>query len=190
MLEKASPGVVAERERIAARVRDELVAAGLPVVVPGLYPGLSQGAEVTVDGFDDDAGGVSVGWRSSPRLESRVLRAAELNLPDDPALLHQQVVMEAMLSAITAILVSAGFTVCENPNDYAPFTVSVPTGPDDGPSWGTRKEETAPQCRSSDGCGPSPGTGTHARREEENHGVSGRRIPPEGHAEPTNCGTS
>ncbi|MER5498695.1 hypothetical protein ABT096_16090 [Streptomyces sp. NPDC002561] len=163
MLEKASSETLAERERIAARARDELVAAGLPVVVPGLYPGLSQGVEVTVDGFDDDAGGVCVGWRSSPRLENRVLRAAEFNLPDDPALVHQQVVMEAMLSAITAILVSAGFTVRENLNDYAPFTVAVPTGPSGGPSWATRKEEMAPPCRSADGRGPSPDTSTGQR---------------------------
>nr|WTB35060.1 hypothetical protein OG781_41405 [Streptomyces sp. NBC_00830] len=47
MLEKVGAEVLAERERIAARVRDELVAAGLPVVAPGLNRVLSQGAEVT-----------------------------------------------------------------------------------------------------------------------------------------------
>lgn len=84
---------------------------------------------MTVDPFDDDAGGVSVAWSSSPRLQSCVMRAARHNLLDDPALAHQQVVLEAMLAAITAILVSAGFTVRDSLNDYAPFTLEVLAGP-------------------------------------------------------------
>ncbi|MFG1808270.1 hypothetical protein [Streptomyces sp. NPDC049040] len=143
MLEKVGAEVLAERERIAARVRDELVAAGLPVVAPGLNPVLAQGVEVTVDPFDDAAGGVSVGWKSSPRLQSCVLRAVKHSLLDDPALAHQQVVLEAMLAAITAILGSAGFTVRDSLNDYAPFTLEVPAGPGGSPSWGPREEEVA-----------------------------------------------
>ncbi|MGP3633644.1 hypothetical protein ACTU45_09800 [Streptomyces sp. 24-1644] len=157
MLEKAGAEALAERERIAARVRDELVAAGLPVVAPGLNPALSEGVEVNVDAFDDDAGGVSVGWRSSPRLESCVLRAARRNLPDHPALVHQRVVLEAMLAAITAILGSAGFTVRDSLNDYAPFTVQVPAGPGGSPSWASRDEEVAVPRRSAAGCGASAG---------------------------------
>ncbi|MFE3905705.1 hypothetical protein ACFXPY_36895 [Streptomyces sp. NPDC059153] len=141
MLQKVGAEVLAERERIAARVRDELVAAGLPVVAPGLNRLLSQGVEVTVDPFDDDAGGVSVAWRSSPRLGSCVLRAVKLNLLDDPAFEHQRVVLEAMLAAITAILGSAGFTVRDSLNDYAPFTLEVLAGPSGSPSWGLREEE-------------------------------------------------
>ncbi|WP_405401162.1 hypothetical protein [Streptomyces sp. NBC_01104] len=143
MLEKVDAEVLAERERIAARVRDELVAAALPVVAPGLYTVLSQGIEVTIDPFDDDAGGVSVAWRSSARLQNCVLRAVKHNLLDDPVLSHQQVVLEAMLAAITAILVSAGFTVRESRNDYAPFTLEVLAGPGGPPSWGLRKNEVA-----------------------------------------------
>ncbi|WP_326615251.1 hypothetical protein OG949_40885 (plasmid) [Streptomyces scopuliridis] len=143
MLDKAGAAVLAERERIAARVRDELMAAGLPVVAPGLNPVLSQGVEVTVDPFDDDVGGVSVAWRSSPRLRSCVLRAVKLNLLDDPAFAHQRVVLEAMLPAITAILVSAGFTVRDSLNDHAPFTLEVLAGPGGSPSWGLREEEVA-----------------------------------------------
>ncbi|MEU0630747.1 hypothetical protein [Streptomyces sp. NPDC005989] len=116
------------------------MAAGLPVVVPGLNRLLAQGVEVTVDPFDDDAGGVSVAWRSSPRLGSRVLRAAKANLLDDPAFEHQRVVLEAMLAAITAILESAGFTVRDSLNDYAPFTLELLAGPSGSPSWGLREE--------------------------------------------------
>ncbi|MER8090703.1 hypothetical protein ABTZ57_37910 [Streptomyces sp. NPDC094048] len=155
MLEKAGAEVVAERERIAARVRDELVAAGLPVVASGLNRVLSQGVEVTVDPFDDDAGGVSVSWSSSPRLQSCVMRAARHNLLDDPALAHQQVVLEAMLAAITAILVSAGFTVRDSLNDYAPFTLEVLAGPGGPPSWGLREEEVAVAGRSAGAGGAS-----------------------------------
>lgn len=155
MLDKVGTEVLAER--VAARVRDELVAAGLPVVVPGLNPVLSQGVEVIVDPFDDDAGGVSVAWRSSPRLQSCVLRAVRLNLLDDPAFAHQRVVLEAMLAAVTAILESAGFTVRDSLNDYAPFTLEVLAGPGGDPSWGLREEEVAVPGRSTDGRGSSPG---------------------------------
>ncbi|MFC8538150.1 hypothetical protein ACFUJY_30145 [Streptomyces sp. NPDC057249] len=141
MLEKTDAEVLAQRERIAARVREELVAAGLPVLAPGVNPLLSRGVEVTVDPFDDAAGGVSVGWRSSPRLHSCVRRAAQHNLRDDPALAHQKVVLEGMLAAITAILRSAGFTVRDSLNDYAPFTVQVPAGPGGRPSWVPGEEE-------------------------------------------------
>ncbi|WP_034086760.1 hypothetical protein [Streptacidiphilus albus] len=148
MLERVGAEVLAERERIATRVRDELVAAGLPVVAPGLNPVLSQGVEVSVDPFDSAAGGVSVGWRSSPRLQSCVLRAVKHHLLDDPALAHQQVVLEAMLAAIAAILGSAGFTVRDSLNDYAPFTLEVLTGPGGHPSWGQREEEVTVSGRS------------------------------------------
>jgi hypothetical protein len=43
MVEEASAEVMAERQRLAERVRNELVAAGLPVVFPQLLPLLSQG---------------------------------------------------------------------------------------------------------------------------------------------------
>lgn len=155
MLEKVGAEVLAERERIAARVRDELAAAGLPVMAPGLNRALSQGVEVNVDPFDDDAGGVSVSWSSSPRLENCVLHAARYTLLDDPVLAHQQVVLEAMLAAITAILTSAGFTVRDSRNDYAPFTVDVPAGPGGSPSWALRAEEVTVPGRSADAGGAS-----------------------------------
>ncbi|MFD0340223.1 hypothetical protein ACFVH0_16300 [Streptomyces sp. NPDC127117] len=157
MLEKVGAEVLVERERIAARVRDELMAAGLPVLAPGLDPVLSQGVEVNVDPFDDDAGGVSVAWRSSPRLENCVLRAVKLNLLDDPTLAHQRVVLEAMLAAITAILMSAGFTVRDSLNDYAPFTLEVPAGPGGSPSWALRDEELTVSGRSTGVGGASDG---------------------------------
>ncbi|MFE1442732.1 hypothetical protein [Streptomyces sp. NPDC058739] len=139
MLEKAGAEVLAERERTAARVRDELAAAGLPLVAPGL----SHGVEVTVDPFADGAGGVYVSWRSSPRLQSRVLRAAKLNLLDDPVLAQQGAVLQAMLAAVTAILEAAGFTVRDSLNDYAPCSLEVLAAPHGNPTWEPHEEEAA-----------------------------------------------
>ncbi|MEO3788522.1 hypothetical protein ABGB12_34795 [Actinocorallia sp. B10E7] len=148
MFEKVSAEVLAERERIAARVRDELAAAGLPVVAPGLSIELSQGAEVTVCPLQDCEAGVTVAWNASPRLRSCMARAAELALVNDPALRHGGTVLEAMLPAIAAILASAGFDVRDSLNDYASFTLEVLAGPSGRPVWAPHDEEIARPDRS------------------------------------------
>ena len=70
-------------QKLARRVRDELAAAGLPVVAPELDPVLAGGAEVDIDDGDDAAGGVFVGWQSSPRLRACTSRAFRLKQLDE-----------------------------------------------------------------------------------------------------------
>ena len=129
VFKKANAEVLAERERIAARVRDELTAAGL-VVVPqttNTMMWLRQGAEVTVD--DDDAGGVVIGWECHPVLRDRAQQVFIQKRYDDPGFLHHGAAQQAMLTAMTKILTSAGFTVVDNPDDMNPLTLSVQAAP-------------------------------------------------------------
>jgi hypothetical protein len=75
-------------EALALRVRNELAAAGLPVLAPGVNRILVSGAEVEVDGGADAASGIFVGWSASPRLRECAVRAFRLRLLDDPLLRH------------------------------------------------------------------------------------------------------
>ena len=133
MFEKAGREVVDARERVAARVREELAAAGLPVAASGAYMGmlLGQGAEVTVDDGADATGGVVIRWRCHPVLRERALSAFP-RLVEDPVFLHQAAVEQAMLVAITAVLCSAGFTVIDNPDDMDPMSLKVESAPQPG----------------------------------------------------------
>ncbi|GAA4560135.1 hypothetical protein GCM10023193_19400 [Planotetraspora kaengkrachanensis] len=61
-------------EVLASAVRNELAAAGLPVLAPGLDSVLAAGAEVNIDDGADAAGGVFVGSQANPRLRCRLRR--------------------------------------------------------------------------------------------------------------------
>ncbi|MFI5534163.1 hypothetical protein ACIA8O_37065 [Kitasatospora sp. NPDC051853] len=99
---------------------------------------------VTVDPLTDAiATGVGVGWETSPRLADCARHAAMRGQTQEPAFTHSIAVLDAMLAAITAILTSAGFTVRESLNDYAPFTLDVVDAPPTGPSWERREGELA-----------------------------------------------
>ncbi len=134
MFEKASRAVVVERERTAARVRDELAAAGLGATGSGAVFGmlLGQGPEVTVDEGDDAAGGVVIRWRCHPVLRQRAMDAFACGAAQDPAFVHHAAVQQAMLAAITTVLASAGFEVVDNPDDMDPMTLRVVSSPDRG----------------------------------------------------------
>lgn len=80
MFEMVSADELARMEALARRVRNELAAAGLPVLAPGLHPVLAGGAEVMVDGGADPAGGVFAGWSASPRLQECTNRALRLRV--------------------------------------------------------------------------------------------------------------
>ncbi|WP_030680852.1 hypothetical protein [Streptomyces rimosus] len=145
MFEKVSAEEVARLEALASKVRDELAAAGLPVLAPGLSHVLAGGAEVEVDDGADAAGGVYVDWEASPRLRQCATRALRLRLMDDPVLRRPGEISAAMMHAISAILTGAGFTV-EDPNDdYRPFHLRVVAGPPPGtaPGWELRDEEVS-----------------------------------------------
>jgi hypothetical protein len=134
VFEKASREVVVERERIAARVRDELAAAGLGATGSSAVFGmlLGQGPEITVDEGDDAAGGVVVRWQCHPVLRQRAMDAFARGTAQDPALAHHAAVQRAMLAAITTVLASAGFEVVDNPDDMDPVTLKVVSAPDPG----------------------------------------------------------
>ncbi|MFI5766287.1 hypothetical protein ACIA8F_35805 [Streptomyces sp. NPDC051563] len=145
MFERLSVEETTRLELLAWRVRNELAAAGLPVVAPGMDPQLVGGAEVTIDRGADAAGGVYVGWSGSPRLRECTSRALRLRRPDDPALLHSARVADAMVRALRTVLSSAGLTVEDANDTYRPRQLRVVSRPDPGapPVWELREEESA-----------------------------------------------
>ncbi|MFF3013081.1 hypothetical protein [Streptomyces sp. NPDC057939] len=142
--EKVGPEEAARQEALATDVRNELVAAGLPLLAPGLQPVLAGGAYVDVDPGADAAGGVYVRWLTSPRLRECALRAHRLLQPCDdvPAVRHCDAVEVAMMGAMTAILTSAGCTVEDPRDEYRPNSLRVLDGPGRA-VWALRAEEVA-----------------------------------------------
>lgn len=130
-------------QKLARRVRDELAAAGLPVVAPELDPVLAGGAEVDIDDGDDAAGGVFVAWRTSPRLRACASRAFRREQLDEPALRHSSAIGAAMAQAMAQVLASAGFTVEDTRDEYRTHQLRVLAGPPSGqlPMWSLRDDE-------------------------------------------------
>ncbi|MFG1947787.1 hypothetical protein [Nonomuraea sp. NPDC048826] len=137
-------------EQLAQRVRDELAAAGLPVIAPGLAPELATGAEVHVDMWNHHFHGeepeVVVSWKVSPQLRSNAMDALRHGRLDDPAIRQSGKVQIAMAGAVIAILSAAGFTALDRDNDMSPFDVQVLAGPDVGsrPGWAFPDEDLTP----------------------------------------------
>jgi hypothetical protein len=72
MLERVSAEVMARRERMAARVRDELATAGLPIRPETMAACLGQpGAEVSVEYWDADGIPVTIDWQPVCRCTMR-----------------------------------------------------------------------------------------------------------------------
>ncbi|SEB64949.1 hypothetical protein [Streptomyces sp. TLI_105] len=142
MFERVSAEESEHQEALASKVRNELAAAGLPVLTPGLDRLLAGGAEVEVDHGADAAGGVYVGWSISPRLQECTRRAFRLRLLDDPLLRHSSEIATAMMQSMAAILASAGFTVEDANDEYRPHQLRVVDGPArPAPLWTLRDEE-------------------------------------------------
>lgn len=153
MFEQVSADELASREALARKVRNELAAAGLPVLTPGLNPVLAGGAEVMVDNGADLAGGVFAGWSASPRLQACTSRALRLRLLDDPLLRHSSEIAAAMMQAMATILTSAGFTVQDANDEYRTHQLRVIDAPAQGtpPMWSLRDEElTMPGWKTND----------------------------------------
>ncbi|MEW1635272.1 hypothetical protein AB0469_14455 [Streptomyces sp. NPDC093801] len=143
MFERVGDEESAALQKLARRVRDELAAAGLPVVAPELAPVLAGGAEVDIDDGDDAAGGVFVGWQASPRLRACTSRAFRLKQLDEPVLRHSSAVRSAMMQAMVQVLASAGFSVEDARDEYRPQQLRVLAGPPSGqgPVWALRDDE-------------------------------------------------
>ncbi|MGW2938447.1 hypothetical protein ACWDA7_43270 [Streptomyces sp. NPDC001156] len=142
MAERAHEDARTALERLARRVRNELTAAGLPVVVPDLAPELMVGAEVTLAMVDGN-GAVFVSWNTSPQLRRKALDALRHHRLDDPALHHQGAASAAMAAAMIAILTAAGFTARDAENDMSPFDVQVLDGPGSNtePAWAVSADD-------------------------------------------------
>ncbi|CAN3977432.1 hypothetical protein [Kitasatospora purpeofusca] len=131
----------AEYEGLARRVRNELVAAGLPVIVPELSPELAVGAQVRLDMVDYLFHGglpkVLVSWKVSPQLRSNAGEDVRQGRGVTPAVRQCGEVCIAMCGAVVAILSAAGFTAREHDNDMSPFDVLVLASPEPGamPGW-------------------------------------------------------
>ncbi|MGW2377430.1 MULTISPECIES: hypothetical protein [Kitasatospora] len=137
--------VNARFERLAQRVRDELAAAGLPVVAPGLDRGLAAGAEVRVSAWNQHFGEepeVVVSWLVSPRLRGRAVADVQRYQEVTPAIRQSGEAQAAMAAAVIAILSAAGYTARDHGNEYAPFDVLVLAGPDlrTPPAWADLEE--------------------------------------------------
>jgi hypothetical protein len=158
MFDRVSADELAAREGLASRVRNELAAAGLPVLARALNPVLAGGADVMVDNGADTAGGVFVDWSASPRLQECTSRALRLRLLDDPLLRHSSQVAAAMMQAMATILTSAGFTAEDANDEYRPHQLRVVNGPAPGtpPMWSLRDDELAMPGWKASGPGEDP----------------------------------
>ncbi|MFF5257096.1 hypothetical protein ACFY4K_34415 [Streptomyces leeuwenhoekii] len=145
MFERVSAEESATLESLAGKVRNELAAAGLPVLAPGLDPVLAGGAEVDIDHGADAAGGVFVAWQASPRLQACAHRAFALKQLDEPVLRHSSAIGAAMMQAMAAVLASAGFSVEDARDEYRPQQLRVLAGPlsKQKPVWLLREDELA-----------------------------------------------
>ncbi|RKR90459.1 hypothetical protein BDK92_4832 [Micromonospora pisi] len=128
MFTLVSPAVLDDWKRLAARVRDTLAEAGLPVATEN-EPDYFAGVTVDVDPGDDEAGGVFVLWRPHRRLGNAVAESVTEQRIDDPVLRHFGAIAEAMRQAAWSILDSAGFTVADPNTDYRPLQLQVLAGP-------------------------------------------------------------
>ncbi|MFD8985483.1 hypothetical protein, partial [Streptomyces sp. NPDC059564] len=130
-------------EKLAWKVRNELAAAGLPVLAPGMNPVLAGGAEVDIDDGADTAGGVFVAWQASPRMRACASRAFRLKQLDEPVLRHSSAVGAAMMRAMAQVLASARFSVEDARDEYRPQQLRILAGPPSGqdPVWSLRDDE-------------------------------------------------
>ncbi|TDC55723.1 hypothetical protein E1281_11145 [Actinomadura sp. KC345] len=133
--QQADADTMARRAELARAVRDDLSAAGLPVVPEDADPSVSAGARVTVDPLNDEAGGVFVHWGVR-----YVLRSAAMDAlvggggPGDACIRLSGGTSNAMQDAIAEILTIAGYDVQKDANDMAPYQLAV-LSRHPGPSW-------------------------------------------------------
>ncbi|WP_446214198.1 hypothetical protein [Micromonospora sp. IBSANI012] len=124
---------------LAEAVRDELVAAGLPVLPWQPWDDFPPGTGVVIHAHADDPG-AWIGWKESSALHYAVLAAMEAGAwsPDGsemhPAIRHASTVTDAMLAAIAQILTSVGFRVVLDADDLQPDLMLVRER-QPGPSW-------------------------------------------------------
>ena len=150
MAETSQENGLSEAERLAQQVRDELTAAGLPLIAPGLAPELAVGADVRVDAWNHHFHGeeveVVVSWKVSSRLRSNAMEDLRQRRGMTLAIRQSGETQIAMAAAVIAILSAAGFTARDRGNDMSPFDVRVLAGPEPGrrPGWAFPDEALDP----------------------------------------------
>jgi hypothetical protein len=123
MVERVDETVLASWRRLAERVRDELVAAGLPVRVDGDVK--DAGAVVEVDPFADDSGGVWVYWQAHPSLSDAAAGAVQRGRLDDPAIQRSGAVKQVMQAALLALLGGPATRSRTPATNTAPFSCGL-----------------------------------------------------------------
>ncbi|MEU8802877.1 hypothetical protein [Spirillospora sp. NPDC048819] len=133
--QRADADTLARRAELATAVRDELSAAGLPVVPEDADASVSAGARVTVDPLNDEGGGVLVHWEVRYVMRAAAMDAlSEGRGPDDPSIRLSGGASRAMQDAIAEILTIAGYDVRKDVNDMAPNQLAVLSRRPE-PSW-------------------------------------------------------
>ena len=133
--QRADADTLARRAELARAVRDDLGAAGLPVVPEDADPSVGAGARVSVDPLNDEGGGVLVQWEARYVLRAAAMDAlSEGRGPDDPSIRLSAGASFAMRDAIAEILTIAGYDVQKDFNDLAPEQLAV-LSRRPGPSW-------------------------------------------------------
>ncbi|MFI0357311.1 hypothetical protein [Actinomadura sp. 9N407] len=131
--ELADDEVLRRRRVLAADVRDELSAAGLPVAAESST--LGTGVLVEIDPLDDESGGgVVVDWKTHFMLRSAAMDALSEGRRDDAAIRYSGTVSKIMSDAVADILETAGYTLLRDYNDMSPYSILV-TGQERRPSW-------------------------------------------------------
>ncbi|MFD6636111.1 hypothetical protein ACFWDN_09840 [Micromonospora chalcea] len=123
---------------LAEAVRQELIAAGLPVL-PWQPREALHSTGVSIEGSEHDPG-VWIDWVVSGVLRDAALRALEAGAyrrggsEMHPAIRHSSTVKFAMMAAIAEILEAAGYRVERDADDYRPGELLV-LEQQSGPTW-------------------------------------------------------
>ncbi|MFP8959933.1 hypothetical protein ACLIYP_05055 [Streptomyces nanhaiensis] len=132
---------------VAARVRDELAAAGLPLApqFTTVDERFRTGVCVVVEDEGDGVERVFVSWRTHHTLVGASSRALLRGDAAHPAVMHHGRVCRAVRDAMSEILSSAGFVVehADEYNEYRPLELRVSAGPEPySPAWGDAGDGT------------------------------------------------
>lgn len=135
MVKFYSPEARSQQDFEARRLRDQLVAAGLPIAADGSDPYVQHaGVQVEVRPVDDDRVPIVVRWRPGTVLREAARTAVNDLRPDkqddwsraDPqSTAHTSRILRVMQRAIIDILVSAGYSARESTDAYDPFGVDI-----------------------------------------------------------------
>ena len=112
--------VLASWRRLAERVRDELVAAALPVAIEGTVK--DAGAVVEVDPVADDSGGVWVYWQVHPSCQTLPPMRCSWA---DWTIQRSGAVKQVMQVALLALLGGVGYQVEDPATNTGPFSCGL-----------------------------------------------------------------